>query len=360
MKLHALMLSSCVVLFACGPQNGSGGPASSTVPGFPSAGGGGSSSNTGGGAPAGGGVGGVAGGGTGLALGGGSGVVDDGNHAEQFWNAYQDARQRMFALEADEARRPLAWLRTAAQAAGHVVTSGTLTEDAQGQYTYSAGGDTLHVVRASGGSFDVEVLTMTGDPTDGDFPGNQDSLETHLTLSDGRVWYSSISGDRNSIGDRLSLTYWNGVFDDDDTGEQLQASLSSWSSASGSADTSGSVTIAERKLGGTIVRGDTTVQVDLSSFVSFCSGTAACSSRYESSDVTANVTRGSTTAKGEWVRKVDVQTLSSPATVTWSGTITRDGNQVGVMTKRPLVQNEVSLDVQLDGDVWVTETVFGN
>jgi hypothetical protein len=139
------------------------------------------------------------------------------NLAKELWEAHAEATAVIAELETANddsfAHWAVVWVQVASRAANHITTAGTVTEHADGTFSYSASpGTQLVVVRSSGATFSFAVTALTGDITQPSFPLNTDSIsftwnwsECDLTATyagtvhDYRGWYNDLSGNRVDV-----------------------------------------------------------------------------------------------------------------------------------------------------------------
>lgn len=110
------------------------------------------------------------------------------NVAQQVWRAQEDVWRSSTKLKEDYADTAYGWLKVASTTAGRQVTTGTLTEYAEGVYRYAPGGSTLRLEAKSGWRGELRVDVLEGTLTATGFPRQGEKLDVSwLVAGEGAV-----------------------------------------------------------------------------------------------------------------------------------------------------------------------------
>ena len=177
--------------------------------------------------------------------------------------------------------------------------------------------------------------------------------------ADGRGWECTLSGAQGDGADEVQVhTGCVGEFGDEGFAAEVDAVerevLTQFSNPHGT------------RVGG-LASIDATIEVDgaevrftTSDAYANCSDSERCPAFVDRVTMSGRVSNEKLNTAFEWERALTTDEANRAARVEWSGTISRDGVDVGSMHKRALIEDRVALEVTLDGDAFTTQTVFGN
>jgi hypothetical protein len=250
-------------------------------------------------------------------------------------------------------RRLQSWTRTAQQAANSQsnVMTGTITETAANQYSYSATPtDRLEVVRLTGYRFSFTVSSISGSLTSTSFPSRSESISFTWRLPEGIV-NGTIAG--------LSVSLvGTGFLRDADTATST-FNLSSTTTYNGFYDAQNARSYVDRANSdrGTIQNTSRNVSFAIDIQVIGCVG-LTCTPGGLFTERAIDVT---TTVGGNTYRLDYQYDSTNPSvglqTVAFSGLVWSGGQQVGVLQRTNIAGTSYSLDMVLGQSRFVTEVV---
>lgn len=278
--------------------------------------------------------------------------------AEGIWKAQKFALDVAEELDSRQGTWTLDWLRLAGRTAGSPVTTGLMTEQADGTWRYATASSRLTFTRANGQTFVFLVGRLAGDYRATGFPSVGQTLDVTAEWSSAlihRIVYSAEQEYGYTETRRLeysgAFTAANGTsFTADVTVKRRSAVVP--------ADTYGTLSYRETWVDGAVETGASRATIHATRLFSLCINCYSHPSELDRRDVAATVGGGPTTLSYVYQRELRPQVNPLPV-YTWEGTAKRNNVSVGSMTKRTPAYQQFTLDFTLDGQTYVVESGTG-